>query len=129
MSKRMSKTVRAATTVALILATMTGAHAQGKDDVTGNFYLPYCRSFLEKALVVPTPMQTMNEGMCAGVVYSIRVVAPFLSPNMRSCPPDATTLKEAMRVTISFIERNPQWLNLQLTALATMALRDTWPCP
>jgi Rap1a immunity proteins len=127
----MSKAVRAPTTAALMLATMMGAHAQGKDkdDVTGNFYLPYCRSFLEEALVVPTPMQTMNEGMCAGVVYSIRVVAPFLSPNMRSCPPDATTLKQAMRVTISFIERNPQWLNLQLTVLATMALRDTWPCP
>jgi|NGEPerStandDraft_6_1074524.scaffolds.fasta_scaffold42236_4 hypothetical protein len=125
----MSKTARAATTAALILATMTSAHAQGKNDATGNFYLPYCRSFLEKALVVPTQMQTMNEGFCAGVIYSIRVVAPFLSPNMRSCPPDATDLKQAMRATIFYIERNPQWLNLQLTVLATTALRDAWPCP
>ena len=123
----MAKTVRAATAAALILATMPAAQAAA--DVSGNYFLPYCRSFLEKASVVPTPIQTMNEGLCAGMVYTIRVVAPFLSPNMRSCPPDATTLNQAMRVTIAYIERNPQFLNLDLTALATVALRDAWPCP
>jgi hypothetical protein len=129
--------VRAATALVLLLAVMPAAEAQ-QHDFSGNYYLSHCRSFIEmtggtpaeadRSAALATKQDFLDEGFCAGTIRTMRDVATFLKPPMRSCPPVKIPLSQVIRVVITFMEQHPQTLDNDFSVQAMAAIKNAWPC-
>jgi hypothetical protein len=116
---------------------MAAAEAQ-QSDISGNRYLSHCRAFIEMSSGTPaeanrsaalaTKQDFFDEGFCIGTIATLRDIATFLQPSMRSCPPVKIPLGQVIRVVIRSMEGSPQMLDKDLGVLTLAALKNTWPC-
>jgi hypothetical protein len=61
-------------------------------------------------------------GVCDGVVSAISELMPGI------CPPASSTLDQADRIVVQYIDSQPARLHESFNKLAGEALRNAWPC-
>jgi len=82
-----------------------------------------CRDFLAAGAVA-----SFKQGYCGGVVSSLMVDGPDLSPTLRFCIGQRVTVEQAVRVVVAYLEQRPKLLREPFQPLARQALREAWPC-
>lgn len=107
-----------------MLATAPAASAAA---YSGNEMLQYCATALEQNPKL-TLSSAWQEGVCAGKLSALVEVGPMLSERFRFCPPRGSTLRQAARIVIKFMQDNPARLNTRFEILANVALQIAWPC-
>jgi len=100
---------------ALILATQPASAEEDMD--SAEYIMPGCRQFL----VSNTPFHFLD-GNCNGVVDDIE----FASADL--CAPRDSTLRDAVRVVVQYIDAQPDRQQESFRALAREALTVAWPC-
>ncbi len=106
--------------LAILLCLLAGrVAAQSADTTSGNFMLPHCETSNLK-----DPLYWYCQGMLAGM----GLFGPSLPEDMRFCPPEKVTNKQARRVVIKFLNAHPESLHQDFKELAHRALREAWPC-
>lgn len=102
------------------------AQAQTPDYMSGNFFLPVCKSMIADS--IPHNADIMGIGRCSGIIQTLMVTGEYYQSDRRYCVPTGVTIKQAAQVVINYMERNPQHSHLYFVALAQVALRAAWPC-
>lgn len=133
--------MRAATILAItaVLVIPLEGYAQNPSAsiYTANRLLPGCRAALsmvdgQGAAEPPKSTQTIDAGMCFGVISAVYRLGYFLDPksetNMRFCPPTGSTVGQAMRIVLKELDQKPQLLNLDLAMVTAVVLHNFWPC-
>ena len=90
--------------------------------------LESCRDFIKRGDKEPDALKALNEGMCGGffsglIFYSMRLPDPA-----RFCPPDTATVREAIFLVITQVEKRPELMYDDIRTIAPVALRVDWPC-
>jgi hypothetical protein len=139
---------------ATILLLLSGT-ARAAEGGTGNQLLESCRSLLDSNY---NPISSLQQnldspsvngsdivaifnrheerGMCLGMVGAVRDVmdaerGAHASPGplKRACIPYEVKNGQLVRVVVGFMDQHPELLHYRLSALAFIALAQTWPCP
>jgi hypothetical protein len=116
-----------------VLVAMTANPAAAESDFlsSGNYYLPFCRSFVAKQLPKDANAAA-GQGQCVGIVDALTLVSSFLMPELaakwRSCTPNSVTHGQSVAVVVHWLDQHPQRWNEDFQFLALEALREAWPC-
>jgi hypothetical protein len=70
------------------------------------------------------PAWQFGEGFCLGVVDG----AVATAHNLDFCIPEQTPRIQIVRVVIHYMEEHPEQQHYQLSTLALLALRNSYPC-
>jgi hypothetical protein len=72
-----------------------------------------------------------QQGSCFGQIQTLYMLgsANALWPNARFCTPEGSTMNQARKVVIKYIDDRPERLHEPFLVLAIEALRKAWPCP
>jgi hypothetical protein len=107
---------------ALSLAVFLCAFAQPAfaqvDQSTGNYMLQPCKS----SIVRGDANNPFMQGVCSGTVEALYFSSPVI------CGRQGVTVGQMTRVTIQFLEQNPQRLHEPFLKLAREAMTKAWPC-
>lgn len=95
---------------------------QAADVVSGNAILPGCRDHIERK-------GSFSGGECVGAVHTLMTMRENLLPGLRHCMPDEITIEQAVRVVVTYMEKNAQRTHERFVDLALAAFQDAWPCP
>ncbi len=79
--------------------------------------MPGCRAFVREDSSRP-----FNQGVCVGVV---RTVVSF---SRDVCEPRDSTVGQAIRVVVQYIDSRPAQHHEDFADLAKQALKAAWPC-
>jgi hypothetical protein len=112
--------------IALCLS-VSVSHAEDPDVVSGNFFLSICKDAFSPTRP-ESRLDVYGYGNCVGVLHTLLVVGPNLDVQRRFCPPSNATTYDASRVSIAYLQANPQLLKEGFIELATDALKKAWPC-
>ncbi|MGM4999241.1 Rap1a/Tai family immunity protein [Tardiphaga sp. 538_B7_N1_4] len=114
--------IRIALTASLV-ALASPAWSQ-EDTDSGNYLLPHCKHAID------TGRQSYDawDGKCNGIVSTIMFYGQNLPQRAQVCFPKGSTLGQAMRIVIRYLETHPENLHLDLRNLAATALHEVWPC-
>jgi hypothetical protein len=82
---------------------------------SGNDIMKGCRE-----LIIEKNHYPSEEGYCLGVVDS--------TTELVACPPPNSTVGQAIRVVVAYIDARPARLNEHFSYLAQEALINAWPC-
>jgi hypothetical protein len=104
--------------VALTSMGITIKGAAEQQDMSANYWLPRCKTFLN------SPSNNVNGHFCAGLLQGMGYVATGAT---RLCVPDGVTREQAMRVVVNHIEAQPKRMHEKFWQLALEALHDAWP--
>jgi hypothetical protein len=116
--------------LAFLLVAMTGAitNAAGNDDHSAKYYLPACRSFVNRDVSA----DPFRQGQCVGIIEGLAVTASDLDPKLfvvsRSCAPNDGTLSQMATVVVHWLDQHPAEWHRDFRSLALLALHDAWPC-
>jgi hypothetical protein len=88
-------------------------------NTTANEAMEGCRFFLTDQ-DHGTLKQINAQGYCRGAVEALIIA--------NHCAPEGVTIGQAVRVVVQYIDSQPSRLNEPFAALASEALKDTWPC-
>jgi Rap1a immunity proteins len=108
--------------IALLFGISHPGSAQ-EDVRSANWILPGCRSFVDGKVSTDLGFKA---GVCAGVVGTFRDLGGAAVPPY--CIPDAVVTGQAVRVVVTFIERNPARMHESFSVLVLDAFRSAWPC-
>ena len=104
-----------------ILLGAASASAQS-DTFSANQVVRGCRVVASKA----TPGELlMLSGVCFGMV---RALANLPDRLFGYCVPRGVTTEQAMRVAVTYVDRNPHRSHEQFDALVVQAFQAAWPC-
>lgn len=84
---------------------------------SAEYIMPGCRQFL-----IGNTQFHFLEGNCNGIVETLE----FMSPDL--CVPPGSTLGEAVRIVVQYIDARPIRLQENFRLLALEALASAWPC-
>jgi hypothetical protein len=102
------------------------SEAQAQSFFSTNEIVPYCQEFLEgREAIIKDPTGT---GQCFGSVQTVVTLGQVLAPPFRFCMPDGATLRQAMRVVVTFALSHPENMHLPFPVVASQALANAWPC-
>jgi hypothetical protein len=107
----------------LVCFAMTAGNGVKADPFSGTAMLPGCKAFLSHA-----DSDKAAQGACLGAVSAHLFYTSVVRAEMASCPPENTTVDQAVRVVVEFMEANPQSLGDYFHWLVVEALRKAWPC-
>jgi hypothetical protein len=107
----------------LFLSSTYGLAVQ--DFESGNYMLPHCKALTDDGQTVGG----VWEGECAGIVHALLWLSTTLPDDIKFCPPQGVTARQAERVVVRYLEAHPEQLHRDLNDLALMALDQAWPCP
>ena len=102
---------------AILVALCLAGPAHAKDTASGNFMLPHCET-----------SRNDDPSHCLGIIVGMGHLGPFLRADMRFCPPDNSTYKQALRVVLKFLHAHPELLHEEFKVLAHRALKEARPC-
>ena len=95
----------------------------------GNELLKWCKNASSDNTEV---MESFTAGFCLGTMQTVGELSPFinegLDPAHKMCPPSAITNGQAAKITVKYLQQNPEKLHLNGTALTIMALQNAYPC-
>lgn len=89
-----------------------------------NEMLPGCRFFIEEAL----ERRPFSQGNCAGTIHALMVLGDTQDESIRFCVPDGVTVKQAVQVAVTYIDRIPHRMHEPFLWLSVEAFRAAWPC-
>ncbi|MFC7553470.1 Rap1a/Tai family immunity protein [Pseudoroseomonas wenyumeiae] len=92
------------------------ASAQGNPN-SANFLLSGCRDIQN-----PDSDASYKEGFCSGAIWALAHSLPGV------CTPQGVAIPQVGAVVVRYIEQAPQRWHENFMALASEALRKTWPC-
>jgi hypothetical protein len=110
--------------VAFALLTLAASQAMAQDSPTGNDHYVSCKSFADKSKGGDPFMR----GVCAGTINALKNSGPFYPVSSRFCPPKASTVNQAAKVVVSYMDKHPEELHQSFLILAHQAMREAWPC-
>src|SRR5437870_3591848 len=93
------------------------ARAEEMDLDSADYIMPGCRQFI----VSNTPFYFL-EGNCNGIIETLQ----FMSPDV--CAPPGSTLVEAVRIVVRYIDERPDRQQENFRILSLEALSEAWPC-
>jgi hypothetical protein len=108
--------------ICLILAVMllpNWASAQSNNSANDN--MPGCRNFIKKS--AENVVDAYRQGICVGTIDGLL----FASVG-KVCLPKDSTLGQAMRVVVAYIDARPARLHEDFRLLSLEALREAFPC-
>jgi len=111
------------TILILLLASMT-AHADG------NKLLEQCHSaelFIDSKNIT----NEFDVGSCIGLIMGVRntMVLMEKQSSIKVCwPQNGITNKQAIRIVLAYLRKNPEKLHVDETALVMVAYLDAYPC-
>jgi hypothetical protein len=114
-------------TFGLSAAALLTADVKAADINSANYLLPACRDFLRQGGKI-TPF-ILDQGICVGMIEGLAYVSHLLPLFLSSCPENAVTTGQKVRVVIAYIERHPQRMHEDFRRLAGEAMHEAWPCP
>jgi hypothetical protein len=96
------------------------AAAQPRQDTgSANHIMPGCRDAVSNNLREP-----YLNGLCVGIVRAMF----HLDASLGFCVPDRSTVGQAVRVVVAYIDQRPERMHEYFEVLALEALRRAWPC-
>ena len=95
------------------------ASAQQSDTSSANYVMLGCRQVGADRLGQP---EYLRRGLCIGIIKGIEYADPTI------CRPRGVTTGQLVRVVVQYIDQQPARHHEDFMALATEALRSTWPC-
>jgi hypothetical protein len=98
-----------------------GALAQ--PEVSANYAMPGCRALV--AHRVGTGDLATLQGYCGGVIVTIFA---FGRTHLGICPPNESSIEQAIRVVVAYIDARPARLHENFSLFALEALQQAWPC-
>jgi Rap1a immunity proteins len=110
-----------------LVATSLCTPAPATDTGSDNYEM--CRSAAES--IIPGDIDftdAWRHGMCNGTVSSLFFVGAKLTQGERFCPPMDSTVEQALRVVVTYMERNQEQLHYKLSAISVLAMKEAWPC-
>jgi hypothetical protein len=110
----------------LITAGLWSRQSHAEDLVSGNDFLPACKTELNGP--ADNTAHVHDAGICNGVIKGLMTVADVLPPSLRFCIPDGMTIAPAIGVTVAYLEAKPERRNESFVLLALEAFADAWPC-
>jgi hypothetical protein len=116
----------AAAAFLLITACLWSQQSRAEDLVSGNDFLPACKTELNGP--ADNIGHVHDAGICNGVIKGLMTVADVLPPTLRFCIPDGMTIAPAIGVTVAYLEAKPERRNESFVLLALEAFADAWPC-
>jgi hypothetical protein len=108
-----------ATALALLGEQGTALAQSPLDAGSANNAMQGCRE-----LVSQSNRHTELQRECASTVRTMMYVAA----SRGICPPDGTTVGQAVRVIVTYIDHHPERMREPFEALALEALQQAWPC-
>jgi hypothetical protein len=110
--------------VGFALLTLAASQATAQDFPTGNEHYASCKSFADKTRVGDPFMR----GVCAGTINGLKNSGPLYPEPSRFCPPKASTVTQAVKVVVSYMDKHPEELHQSFLMLSLQAMREAWPC-
>jgi hypothetical protein len=113
-----------------LTATAAGAAEDTKFYQSANFWLRYCKAWLDDAGGPLGQDAPIRLGICVGEVGGVAYAASAAPPSAPSCVdiPGGANYEQMVRVVIAYIEARPSRMHENFDLLALEALRTTWPC-
>jgi Rap1a immunity proteins len=109
-----SSLMLAAACIAMLPVT---GHAQDAD--SANEVMKGCRAFIDLRL-----SEIFYQGICSGAVMALLQ----FDSSFGICFPGDSTVNQAVRVVVAYIDSKPARLHENFNRLALEALKDAWPC-
>jgi hypothetical protein len=104
--------------VVLIMSCNVGDIANAQDRASANHRMPGCRS----AIAPNDNSNPYMQGVCTGTVDALQ----FASVDL--CAPPESTIGQALRVVVKYIDDRPARMHEDFKILALEAMRAAWPC-
>ncbi len=82
-----------------------------------------CRNFISN-----TNNNLFYQGVCTAIVDDVAYYSWALPDELKICPPRGTTLGQATRMVVNYMDAHPERLNEDFRIIAIDALRAAWPC-
>ena len=108
----------------ILLLTAVNAHAAPPQ--SGADFLPICEALSKK--IEGNGLDLFNQGQCAGIIASLRIMGPHLEPALRFCTASTVTNGQINLVILKYVDANPYRRSEPFILLATEALRGAYPC-
>jgi hypothetical protein len=108
---------------AFFAAATLSAASQSNDIHSANYYHRGCIAFL-----ADSPKDLLLQGACAGIVSTLFNLNDELPTYIRFCPPKGSTVGQAIRVVVTYLDNNPARLHESFILLSAEGLRKAWPC-
>ena len=89
-------------------------------------FFQICQALSKK--IEGSSLDIFNEGQCAGIIASLRIMGPHLEPPLRFCTPSTVTNGQVNLIILKHVDGNPARAGEPFILLATEALRATYPC-
>lgn len=114
-------------TVAIALVSCFPAQAQRQ---TGNELLQECQMIGRSAEAALTTGEMFQGGVCAGYIAASMDYTRtlFLMGARLACLPQGTTIGQAVRVVVKYLEEHPERLHEGKPVLVSSALGAAFPC-
>lgn len=94
---------------------------------TGNELLEWCKSVDN-----PISKGAFTSGYCLGTMVTVREMmvgySDVLPAEVRACIPVEVTNGQAVKVTMKYMQENPEELHLSGVMLTVMAMKHAYPC-
>jgi hypothetical protein len=100
---------------ASILLLLITSEAMGREYGTANEMLPGCR-----AMLAHDQRNILRQGECIGAVAAITHI------DIAVCPPKDSTVEQAIRIVVQYIDSRPTRLQENFYDLTVEALRASW---
>ncbi|MGQ0698113.1 MAG: Rap1a/Tai family immunity protein [Panacagrimonas sp.] len=115
-------------TAMLLVANLANAEVA----ISGSTVLRGCNSVLNNE----KRSNSLEQGECLGTIAAIMTVFSYIAtlpasarpPTLDACLPDEATVGQVVRITVKWLEENPEYLHLAAAQLAMNAVRDAFPC-
>lgn len=90
--------------------------------------LESCRAFIKHGDPETDPVKALDEGMCGGFFSALMFYSSRLPEAIRFCPPDTVTVREAVFLVITQVEKRPELMYDDIRTVSPLALQVDWPC-
>jgi Rap1a immunity proteins len=90
--------------------------------------LEACRAFIKRGDPESDPAKALDEGICGGFFSGLMFYSWRLPEALRFCPPDTVTVREAVFLVITQVDKRPELLSDDIRTVSPLALQVDWPC-
>ena len=87
-----------------------------------------CRALIKHGERAADPIRSFDQGICGGFFSGLMFYASRLPEAIRFCPTDTATVREAVYLVITQVEKRPELMFNDMRTVAPLALQVDWPC-
>jgi hypothetical protein len=113
--------------VALAVSLQTSSAVAQVDLGTARHLTAECQRVVDNRPLNSTD-EAVLQGVCIGIVYTIRQMSDQLSSHLRFCPPSEVGLLQLLQTATAHISAQPDRSGEDFITLAIESYRATWPC-